>query len=213
MRVEAAERLGYRRIRSPVPIKTVMEESDLDEAIELTVVIGKVQTKLIAHIVPNAPADILLGQDFLKQHSRGFHIMLEEFDIRDDHMDDGSESERETICCIITEVRRKLEDLLKKYKELILEEDELPKPERCYKKRTFSLGLPEEKRNKIYYRPQYPPHPQEIPEYRKLIEPLIVYRESNSPHNNPVMLVAKKTKGLDLSMPSADLSEEWQPHC
>ena len=35
-------------------------------------------------------------------------------------------------------------------------------------------------------------------EYRKLLEPLIkagVYQESNSPHNNPVMLVAKKTPG------------------
>ena len=42
---------------------------------------------------------------------------------------------------------------------------QLPDPSRYYKRRAFSLGFPDEKRDKIYFRPQYPPHPNEIKEY------------------------------------------------
>ena len=119
VRVEAADRLGYRRIRRT-----------------LTIVIGEVQTRL---------TNLISGMIIWTITANW------------------------TLRCIIAEVRKKLEDLLKKYNELMLEEDE---------------------KQNILHTP--------IPEYRKLIEPLIktgVYRESNSPHNNPVMLVAKKTKG------------------
>ena len=59
-------------------------------------------------------------------------------------------------------------------------------------------GLPEEKRGRIYFRAQYPPNPGQIEKYREILIPLIrsgVYRESNSPHNNPVMLVPKSKPG------------------
>jgi len=70
-----------------------------------------------------------------------------------------------------------------------------PDPERHYKGQTFELGLPEDKRDKKYFRSQYPPDPTKIEVYRELLEPLIkagVYVESKSPHNNLVMLVPKK---------------------
>ena len=106
-----------------------------------------------------------------------------------------------------------LEDLLKKYPKLILGDDELPDPTRYYKGQTFTLGLPEDKRTKRYFRPQFAPRPQDIEIYRKLLEPLIeagVYVPSKSPHNNPVMLVPKKTPGqyrmvVDNRLVNADL--------
>ena len=79
-----------------------------------------------------------------------------------------------------------------------MKDDELPAPDRYYKGLTFELGIPDEKRDKIYFRAQYPPNPEHIPIYREILEPLIragVYRKSDSPHNNPVMLVPKKTPG------------------
>jgi len=120
--------------------------------------------------------------------------MLKEFNVKDS----GEMATGEQVVCCMVETKQKLEWLLSKYKDLILEDDELPIPDRYYKKRTFRLGLEEDKRDKIFFRPQYPPHPEQIPEYKKLVEPLIkagVYQVSDSPHNNPVMLVAKKTPG------------------
>jgi len=75
---------------------------------------------------------------------------------------------------------------------LILGEGQEPKPERYYKKRTFRLGLPEEKCGKIYYRAQYPPHPEQISIFREFFEQLI---RAGSPHNSSIMQVPKKTPG------------------
>ena len=72
---------------------------------------------------------------------------------------------------------------MKKYPKLILEGDALPPPDRFYKKRVFFLGLPPEKRDKIYFRAQYPPHPEQIEIFRQLVEPLIkggVYELTNT---------------------------------
>ena len=105
-----------------------------------------------------------------------------------------------SIVCILM-LRDRLEDLLNKFPNLILKKDELPPKDSFYAELTFELGIPDSERGRTFFRSQYPPKAQEIEIFRKLLTPLIragVYRPSNSPHNNPVMLVHKSTrKGIE----------------
>jgi len=87
---------------------------------------------------------------------------------------------------------------LSNYPKLILEKDQLPPADRYYKGEAFELGIPDHERDRVFYRPQYILGEKQIEELKKLIKPLIgtgVYRPSNSPHNNPVLLVPKKNPG------------------
>ena len=69
--------------------------------------------------------------------------------------------------------------------------------------------------DKIYFRAQYPPNPQQIEKYREMLQPLIdsgVYRISSSPHNNPVMLMPKSTPGkLQLVVDNRLVNHECKP--
>jgi len=205
---KAAKKLKGERIYSNKFIRTVGSEISIKEAILIDIEIGNIKAKVLAYIVKEAPADILLGVPFLKRYSKGFNQMVSEFS---DSVKTDAESKEEDYCkeeepqkdveeaaAVAAATPRDLEALLDKYPDLVLGEDQLPNPKRYYKHHTFELGLPKEKRSKRYYRPQYPPDPTKIEIYRKILEPLIragVYVPSNSPHNNPVMLVPKKQSG------------------
>jgi len=158
--------------------------------ITLKIRLGRVTDTIEADVVRHNPVDIILGHPFLLKHSEGYRRMRREFP------EAMIPPERSPACIAILDSR--LKELLKKYPELILEKDQLPPPERHYKGAMFKLGIPDEARDKIFFRAQYPPKSHEIEQYRKILLPLIragVYRPTNSPHNNPVMLVPKKNPG------------------
>ena len=163
---------------------------NLDLKVEFVIEVGIVKEKMIAYIISSAPADILLGHPFLVKHSPGYRAMLKEFP------DARIPQNRSVVCTVL--LQEKLERLLDNYSELILKKDELPPPNRYYKGQTFELGIPDEARDKIFFKAQYPPKAHQIDDFRKVIQPLKeagIYVESNSPHNNPVMLVPKKNPG------------------
>jgi len=98
----------------------------------------------------------------------------------------------------LTDLQKELIKLLDQHPQLVLEKGQQQPPDRVYEDQTFELGIRDEERNKIFYRSQYPPNPAEINEYRKIIQPLVeagVFVRTDSPHNNPVMLVPKKSPG------------------
>jgi len=105
--------------------------------------------------------------------------------------------EQPAAVCVIAE-RAELEGLLKEFPELFQKKGQTPPPHRVYTGQTFRLGIPDEDREKIFYRAQYPPKRKEIDIYDKIVTPLIesgVLVPSDAPHNNPVMLVPKKNPG------------------
>ena len=104
---EAASKMGYVRAKAPTPVSVIGVNFDLEEAIEFEIEIGEVCTKIYAHIIPDAPADILLGQEFLKRFSKGYSIMLEEFV----KMDQTGNGQKEAICAmeISEDTKQKLE--------------------------------------------------------------------------------------------------------
>lgn len=199
---DVVSQLGCKRIKEFKPVQG-LGEFDLSEVVMLHIDLGVIHADIKAHVVPKIPVDILLGQEFLLQNSKGYKLMLEEFGIlpeaeRSEPQTQEEVTPTDAICAMASP--EKWDMLIQEFRRrgLILEGEEMPDPNRHYTKRTFSLGLPDDKRNKIYFRPQYQPHPQDVEEYRKIMDPLIkagVYQVSNSPHNNPVMLVAKKTPG------------------
>jgi len=78
----------------------------------------------------------------------------------------------------------------------------------------FYLGIPKDKRSKIYYKTQYPPHPEQIEIFRLLIEPLIkggVYERTNSLHNNPVLLVPKKNGSYRIVVDNRLVNADCEP--
>jgi len=163
----------------------------VDKIVEVSLEIDKVKDTIKAYVVKEAPVDVVLGEPFLIKHSEGYRRMLEEFP------NARITRKPSVITCTIIN-RERLERLLDKYPQLILEKDQLPPKDRYYKGQTFELGIPDSERNKTFFRAQYPPNPQQIEQFRKLLLPLMrtgVYRPSKSPHNNPVMLVPKKNPG------------------
>ena len=166
---EAAKEVYGRRKPTSKMVGVLKTVQQVTESIEMKIKIGDKEDTITAYVVDGIPGDIIIGSPFLSKHSEGYHKMIEEF---------KGNPERRRICAV-TELDE-LNKLLQKYPKLILKEDELPDPTRYYKARTFRLGLPEEKRDKIYYRPQYHVDETLIDEFRKLLQPLIdagVYRE------------------------------------
>jgi len=160
------------------------------EAIDIEIEIGDINADVRVYVVDKAPADILLGIPFLSKYSEGFKKMIQEFS---KNYPGVIPPGRETVCAAEDD---ELLSLLEEFPNLVIDEDKVPDATRYYKGRTFTLGLPKDKRDKIYFRAQYPPNPQEIEKYRELVQPLVdsgVYRVSSSLHNNPVMLVPKST--------------------
>lgn len=193
---EAASYMQGKRIYSDEVIRCVGKGGvlDIDQAIKCRIHIGNIKAQVKLYVVPDSPVDILLGEPFLMKYSRGFRMMCKEFLEKEPEKEEQSEP----LHAGAVQGAPELTKLLDNYPDLILEPDEMPDPNRVYKGQTFRLGLPEDKRDRIYYKPQYPPDPSKIDIYRKLIIPLIkagVYVPSKSPHNNPVMLVPKKKPG------------------
>lgn len=171
---DIVKKIGLVTRRVDKVIRTVGSEMRLDEMVYLEIEIGTTHARIKAYVVDNLPADILLEIPFLKQYSRGFNEMFHELS---PDWDRGEDSPK--VCA--ADVRSRLEALLDKYPDLVLDDDEIPDPTRYYKGQTFELGLPEGKRDKRYFRAQYPPDPHKIEKYRELLEPLIkagVYVES-----------------------------------
>ena len=188
---KAAARVRGKRIPVHRSAKCVDREVVMREALKVSLNIGGMQANVILYIVNDAPADVLLGTPFLMEFSKGFREMLREFPSAENEF-----PEAEEMCAAIE--MRVLEDVLNKYPKLILEDDQLPDPTRYYKGQAFELGLPEDKRDRRYFRPQYLPQPMTTGKFREILEPLVkagVYVESKSQHNNPVMLVPKKKPG------------------
>ena len=101
---EAAARLGYIRDKADHIVEVVGSDLQLKETMELHIDLGDVHTTIEAFIVPSAPVDILIGQDFLRRYSKGFNIMVKEFTGRDLSPE---EEEKEAICTM--ETKEKLE--------------------------------------------------------------------------------------------------------
>jgi len=103
--VKQAEEEGEKeRIKDPTSVNVVgSEDLNLAEVIEMCVDLGNVQTTVRAHIVPTAPVDILLGQNFLKKFSKGYHLMLQELGIKDD----TEEEQKQSLC--VVDMKEKLE--------------------------------------------------------------------------------------------------------
>ena len=172
-------------------VHTLDSEIQIKQTIQTEIEIGNTKATVVLHVAPKAPADILLGVPFLQEHSQGYKLMCKEFEQR---------TKPQTVASAETTVDKPktLEDVLACHPDLILEPDQVPDPTRVYKGQHFRLGLPDDKRSKIYCRPQYPPKPGDVEAFRKVLEPLIkagVYQISNSPHNSPAMLVPKKKPG------------------
>jgi len=188
----AAARMGGEIIHVNKNVQVVDAQSHVSQAMNNLIEIVNIQADITVYMVSEAPADISLGVPFLWKYSEGFRRMIEEFDAVP-----ARGQPKVMVACVAAE-ESGLEELLNEFPKLVVDGDELPDPDRYYKGRTFDLGLPEEKRDKIYFRSQYPANPQQIEKFRELVIPLIkagVYRESNLPHNNPVMLVAKSKPG------------------
>lgn len=99
MTEEAAERMNSIRIKERLLVEVVgTKDLNLDEVIEIQIDLGSIQTKIKAHVVPNAPADILLGQEFLLKYSKGFVAMLKEFCIPHDSVKDDGKSSICSVC-------------------------------------------------------------------------------------------------------------------
>ena len=69
--------------------------------------------------------------------------------------------------------RNKLLCMLDEFPEPVLEKGKLPPPDRYCKGQEFELGIPDSERERIFFRAQYPPTPQQIEIFRKLLQPLI----------------------------------------
>jgi len=136
----------------------------LNKKTTFVVEIGGVKDKIEAHVVDHAPVDILLGRPFLMKYSDGYRRMEEEF------LSEGEPMEDNIACMILA--RDRLEQLLNKYPNLVLEKDELPPPDRYYRGQTFELGIMESERDRIFFTAQYPPKPHEVDEFRKVVNPL-----------------------------------------
>jgi len=67
-------------------------------------------------------------------------------------------------------VKKIVQCLLEEFPKLVIDEDKVTDATRYYKGRAFTLGLPEDKRDKIYFRAQYPPNPQQIEKYREIFQ-------------------------------------------
>ena len=196
---KAAKRVRTKRMHVDTIVSSLGAQIKINQSIKAKMQIGANTVTTEFNVVPHAPADILLGAPFLKEHSQAYNRLLEEFK--------ENEEERQTRQQVSTaaaatagEKEETLEGLLDKHPNLVLSHDQVPDPTRVYKGQCFELGLPRDKRDRQYYRAQYPPKPGEVEMYRKVLEPLIqagVWRVSNSCHNNPVMLVLKKKPGDD----------------
>ena len=168
-------------------IRVLRNVQEVTKCIEMKIRIGRKEDVITAYVVEGIPGEILIGNPFLLEHSEGLNIMIKEF---------GGRINFPKVCTVAE--LDGLQALLVKYPGLVLEEGEMPDPNRYYKGQTFHLGIPEDKRDTIYYRGQYQFDPALIDKYREVMEPLIesgVFRKSDSPHNNPVLLVPKKTPG------------------
>lgn len=189
---KAVEGMRGSRIHINKSVQTVGADLKIQEAIETDIQMGPIQTGIILHIVDDAPAEVLLGTPFLEKHSRGYEIMQQEFSKPDEP------DQVQAISDTSGADTNALEKVLEEFPKLVLGDDEQPDPTRHYKGQKFELGIPDEERDKVFFKAQYPPNPQQIQIYRKILEPLMkagVYVVSDSPHNNPVMLVPKKTPG------------------
>ena len=187
---KAAEEFGGRIEPTGKVVYAVGGKLALNEKVEFQMRLGEVNETITAHMVTHAPVDILLGRPFLWKHSEGYRMMTQEFQGEEETPDDSA-------ACVIM-IRDRLEQVLEKYPNLVLEKDEVPPPDRFYRGQSFELGIMESERDRIFFRAQYPPKPHEVDEFRKVMKPLIeagVYQPSNSPHNNPAMLVPKKEPG------------------
>ena len=168
-------------------IRVLRNVQEVKQCIEMKLRIGQKEDTITAYVVEGIPGEILIGNPFLLQHSEGLNQMIKEFD---GHINFPN-------VCTVTDLDE-LQSVLKEFPDLILEDEEMPNPNRYFKGQTFYLGIPKEKRNVIYHRGQYQFDPALIEKYREIIEPLIkagVLVRSNSPHNNPVILVPKKAPG------------------
>ena len=101
VRDDVAGKLGLVRVKEPKTVEG-LGELDLEEVVTLDIDLGVVHTSVKAHVVPSIPVDILLGQEFLSKHSKGYNKMLEEF-----HIVPGPQFGKESVCAI--ETMKKLE--------------------------------------------------------------------------------------------------------
>jgi len=70
---EAAECMNSIRDKESLVVQVVgTKDLNLDEVIEIQIDLGSIQTKIKVHIVPKAPADILLGQDFILKYVKDY---------------------------------------------------------------------------------------------------------------------------------------------
>jgi len=173
--------------RKEQTLRAMGHEQRISEIITMKIIVNCKEYTITAGICEDIPADILLGSPFLAEYSKGYEMMVQEF---------GGKCNPQSVNAVSK--TDELQKLLEKYPKLVLGEDEMPAPDRFFKGRSFELGIPEEKRKEVFYRPQYPCDPAMVDEFRKVVDPLIqagIFKESNSPHNNPVMLVPKKKPG------------------
>ena len=101
---EAARRMGYVRGRKDQAVEIIGHKLDLDEVIRLRIDLRNVHSDFEAHIVPSAPVDILLGQEILNRFSKGFRMMLEEFNIETKQDKEAKES----VCTVVSQQKLEL---------------------------------------------------------------------------------------------------------
>jgi len=135
-------------------IQVVVGGLKLSEIVDTAIKVGRTKTKIMAFVVDKQPFDIMLGQPFLEKHSPAYMQMYREFP--EAVLPDDSTS----ACPVYVQVR--LQAILDEHPNLILEKDQLPPPDRVYDEQEFELGLPDELRDKTFFRAQYPPNPMDI---------------------------------------------------
>ena len=131
----------------------------IKELVCFEIILADVRDTVDAYVVAHCPVDVLLGVPFLWKHSAGFRQMASEFpEARLTQEDRGI-----SVATLIL-WKDKLEQILSKYPKLILEKGQLPPADRYYKEMTFELGIPDDERDKIFYKPRYRLTHQQIKE-------------------------------------------------
>lgn len=145
---------------------------------------------ITAFIVKQCPHRVIVGRDFLAKHCPPYNRFVQELTkVREEvlSLDSQAVEEKEQ-----AELLREIEE---RCPGLLLEKGQVAPEDRVYKGMTFRLGLKKEARKERFFRPQYPPKPGEIDFFMETMRPLIetnVWERTNSPHNNPILMVPKK---------------------
>jgi len=127
--------------------KTVNAKVEITEGIITCLKFKGIKANVTLYIVDDTPVDILLGTLFLSRYSKGYRIMKKEFE-PDEVIEDA------VMAVEVEDHKDQLEALLDKYPKLVLEKGEMPEPTRYYKGVTFELGIPDDMRDKVFFRPK-----------------------------------------------------------